>query len=195
MLKLSGNHPILASVCGIDPGTNHLGFAVMEINTRTMAINSIQAMTLVADKLVEDDNLIAIQHTERMAKIYALQQVLTNLYCYYAPFTICCESPYYNHFRPNAYGALVEIIYAVRLSVTNYSPVVSFETYEPSIIKKAVGANAISKKDGVKLAIKNNPNIVGRLSVPIDSLDDHAIDAIAVCYTHLNKLTKEAIYA
>jgi Holliday junction resolvasome RuvABC endonuclease subunit len=122
MLQLSESHSPLASICGIDPGTNHLGFAVMEIDTQTLAISSIHAFTLVAERLVEDDNLIAIQHTERVAKIYALQQTLTNLYSYYKPFTICCESPYYNHFRPNAYGALVEIIYAIRMSVINYNP-------------------------------------------------------------------------
>lgn len=191
MLRLSENQPPLASICGIDPGTNHLGFAVMEINIQTLAINSIHAFTLVADRLVEDDDLIAIQHTDRIAKIYALQQTLTDLYNYYNPFTICCESPYYNHFRPNAYGALVEIIYAIRMSVINYNPNVRFQTYEPSIIKKAVGANAIAKKDGVKLAIKSRSDIIAKLTVPIDTLDDHALDAIAVCYTHLNKLSPE----
>lgn len=191
MLRLSDHYSPLASICGIDPGTNHLGFAVMEIDTQTLAINSIHAFTLVADKLVEDDNLIAIQHSERIAKIYALQQTLTNLYRYYNPFVICCESPYYNHFRPNAYGALVEIIYAIRMSVTDYNSTIRFQTYEPSIIKKAVGANAIAKKDGVKLAIKNHPDIIANLTIPMDSLDDHALDAIAVCYTHLRKLTPE----
>jgi Holliday junction resolvasome RuvABC endonuclease subunit len=191
MLRLSENYSPVASICGIDPGTNHLGFAVMEITTDSLAINSIHAFTLVADKLIEDDDLIAIQHTERIAKIYALQQTLTNLYNYYKPFTICCESPYYNHFRPNAYGALVEIIYAIRMSVINYNSNVRFQTYEPSIIKKAVGANAIAKKDGVKLAIKNNSAIIAKLSTSIDILDDHALDAIAVCFTHFNKLSPE----
>jgi Holliday junction resolvasome RuvABC endonuclease subunit len=54
-----------------------------------------------------------------------------------------------------------------------------------------VGANAIAKKDGVKLAIKTHSDIVAKLTTPIDSLDDHALDAIAVCYTHLNKLSPE----
>lgn len=191
MLRLSESFSPLASICGIDPGTSHLGFAVMEIDTITLAINSIHAFTLDAEKLVEEDNLIAIQHTERVAKIHALQHTLINLYSYYNPFTICCESPYYNHFRPNAYGALVEIIYAVRMSVINYNPNVRFQTYEPSIIKKAVGANAIAKKDGVKLAIKNNQSIIAKLTTSIDNLDDHALDAIAVCCTHLNKLSTE----
>lgn len=181
----------LVSICGIDPGSTNLGFANMVFDPTNMEIETIAAFTINLEKILSEDNIIATHHNERTAKIFALQSLLVNLFNQYLPITICCESPYQNRFRPNAYAPLVEVIYAARVASIHYNPAVRFQTYEPSIIKKSVGAGAISDKLAVKRAIMNNPNIVTKLLTPIDSLDEHSIDSIAVCYTHLSKISSE----
>jgi len=174
-----------ATICGIDPGSLHLGFCVFRFDIETFEILSIESTTICPDKLVKEDDPIVNTHNPRIQRIAALKANLYDLYTYYEPTVICCESSYYNRFRPSAFGVLVECITAVRFSAILYNPHVFVRTHEPSIIKKTVGAHATKGgKDAMKLALKRIPEIMKAVDYQsIDHLDDHAIDAIAVAYT------------
>lgn len=177
----------VATVCGIDPGTNNLGFCALKFDLVTRELVSIQAETFRSDRMLESDSFIPLTHTERVERILAQKNNLVRQLNYYRPIATCCESPYYNSFRPNAFGALVEIIFAIRMACLEHNKLMRFFTYEPSVIKKAVGAGHISGKDAVKLSVQQNTEIQSKLIGDMALLDEHAIDAISVCYTHYNK--------
>lgn len=174
-----------ATICGIDPGSLHLGFCVFRFDIETFEIFSIESTTIAPEKLVRDDDPIGLTHNGRVQRITALKVRLHELFSYYDPSVICCESSFYNRFRPSAFGVLMECITAIRFSAIAYNPYVPMRTHEPSIIKKTIGAHATKGgKDAIKVALKKIPDVMKALDYQsIDHLDDHAIDAIAVAYT------------
>lgn len=194
---MSLTYPVHGSnhVCivGIDPGTTNLGFAALEFDIQTLQIHRLYATSFKSQQMVGLDGIIRLSHSERIEKIYAQKDNLVNHFRYFHPSFICCESPFYNRFRPSAYGPLVEILFAIRTAAIEYDPIVKFFTYAPSVIKKAVGAGAISGKDAVKAAILGNAELATAFTEgDLAGLDEHAIDAIGVAYTHLELYRKES---
>src|ERR1022692_310682 len=105
------------NLIGIDPGTHNLGVAIMSVDIRTSVIVSTTAFTLVANKMLPKDSWVAETHGDRYARIVILEQGLYNIFVEYQPLQICSESPFFNMLRPQAYGALVEILSAIRRAV------------------------------------------------------------------------------
>lgn len=181
----------IGTICGIDPGTNMLGFATLRFNLKTLEVVSVQADSFKSDHMVQDDDLLTITQLERTAKIIAQKDNLVQQFRFYRPNVIICENPFINRFRPNAFGPLVEIVFAIRTAVFEYNPVVKFLTYPPSIIKKCVGAGAIAGKDAVKQAILSIEELNPCALTDLSGLDEHALDAIGAAYTHLVHYRKD----
>lgn len=172
----------------IDPGTRAMGVAIYEC-TSNLDIYRIQAYTIQdtkIDKTAFDD--IAVSHSETVANIRAMAGVLDGFIWTYEPQAICCESPFFNRLRPGAYGPLVEIVYALRDVSIKYDPLVPFFLYAPQHVKKITTGVAIADKKAVATSIRNNFEITDSLTTHIDTLSEHAIDAIAVGWTHLYQL-------
>lgn len=178
-------------IVGIDPGTNFLGFCALDINLRDVSVVQHFACSFQSDKMLDPDSFVSICHNERIAKIFAQKNNLLKRLRYHRPFVVTCENPFINRFRPNAYGPLVEVLFAIRCAVTEYNPAVKFLTYEPSIVKKTVGAGAICGKDEIKLVVRKIQELREHSTVNMDEMDEHAVDATAVAYTHLLKYRKE----
>lgn len=180
----------IGTIVGIDPGTNMLGFAVLRFDFKTLEILSVQGESFKSERMIEEDCLIAHSHNERIAKIYAQRDNLVQQLNHYRPFVVACENPFINRFRPNAYGPLVEILFAIRTAVIEYSKFVDFVTYEPSVIKKSVGAGAVCGKEEVKTAILLNKELSPNEFTSLEHLDEHALDAVGVAYTHFTRFRK-----
>lgn len=175
-------------ILAIDPGTRNTGVAIYACD-RYNHINRIEAYTIKADKL-NGDHLedIAVSHTERIANIIKVSQAMLVYLREYNPNFICCESPFYNRLRPSAFAPLVELLFALRNISIDYNPLVPFLTYEPLYVKKAISGKAHADKLVVSTAIHNNQEIVDALVNDIHQLSEHALDAIAVGWTHLKRL-------
>lgn len=189
MLSLPDHYSEVGRIVGIDPGTNQLGFSVMEYDLRNNALLSIVALTFRSERMMDYDACLMETHHERAWKIQAQRRNLLRNLCGYRPHVVCCESPFYNRLRPGAYGPLVEMMDGIRGACMDYHPCVQFLTYEPSVVKRAVGAGAIAKKELVKEAILANTDLnqcYGQLA----SLDEHSLDAVAVAYSHLQFIRK-----
>lgn len=183
MLHQPDNQPHLVSVCGIDPGTNYLGFARLGIDSRTWEIDSCWATTIRVDKLPETYGFDLSAQSERLEKLLKIKDSIKQLLSYWQPVHLSCESPFYNRLRPAAYGPLVESVMAVKLACYEFNPSLKFDTLEPSVIKKTVGAGYISGKDMVKKAVMDNQTLQAKTTVNLNLLDEHAIDALAVAYS------------
>lgn len=181
----------VGTIVGIDPGTNLLGFSILRFDLRNLEVISVEADTFKSERMIEEDDLITITHNERIAKLYAQKNNLLQLFNSVQPNWIACEHPFMNRFRPNAFGPLMECLFAIRTAAIEYSQIVKFFTYPPSIIKKAVGAGAHTGKDPVKEAVLANKELSPNEFTHLGHLDNNAIDAIAIAYTHLKEIRRE----
>lgn len=173
-------------IMSIDPGLNNCGVASYEMEYGTNRVLSIDAFTLVIDKVRDISGLDDETFSERVIKLYKLKEALKQVFQIYNPSQVVCESPFFNRFRPTAYSALVEVLNVIRSSVIEYNMNIHFSTIEPLLIKKIVGAGMMKGKLDVKDAVSKNEFIMARLIKHLDTLDEHAIDAIAIGFSFLN---------
>ncbi|MGI9213242.1 MAG: hypothetical protein ACR2HF_12300 [Methylococcaceae bacterium] len=174
-------------ICGIDPGSMHCGLSALTVAWTTWTVCGLEAQTYTPPihlGLREVDEPL-----DRYARISYLQERLIAAFHHYRPALIYCESPFYNRLRPGAYAVLVECVYSVRLAAAQYDPSVRFGVYEPSVVKKTVGATA----HGTKIAVKDALFLIDDLKPWLGdayscTLDEHSLDAIAVAYTHVMKM-------
>lgn len=178
------------TVCGTDPGTHTLGLGVLHVDMYSLQIRSYEAYTLIATKLMDDDDLLVASHGHTYARTTAHKDALVQHFRQLQPFSIACEDAYFNRRTPGAYAPLLKSINSIREAVLQYDPFMSFFLYEPSMIKSAVGAKNWSKKAGTNKtavldAIKDNPefDVPGRHL--LDVYSEHAIDGLAIAYTRL----------
>ena len=186
MLPLpTGSHE--ASIVGIDPGTVNFGVATLTFDLTTFKPTRCEARTLDGERLPGSDWSELI-HGARYRRVEALKAQLVKIFDADQPVFVCSESPFYSKRQPNAFGALTEVICAIREAVKLYSLWKPLLLVDPPRVKQAVGASGNAKKDGVLAALKKQTELMDALTCPIDDLDEHAIDAIAVAFYVLNKL-------
>lgn len=172
-------------IMGIDPGLNNLGIALFDIDYSNRTIVRIEAFTLVNDKLKDESGLDLDTHAERTIKLMKLRNTLLNIVSANKPYMVACESPFYNRFRPTAYAALVEVIRLIHMTIIEHNGNTVFQTVEPLLVKKHIGAGMQTGKLDVKKAVSLKPELMSVLVNDLNSLDEHSIDAIAVGYTFL----------
>lgn len=181
MLPLPSNFSRIATIVGIDPGTTCLGFATIDYDVETFEIVSCYAETLHGEKLPGSEWLGSL-YGDRFKRIEAYRDTLTRRFRSIEPVIIASESPFINVKRPAAYGALTEIVYAIKLAVVEYSHWRPLHLLPPSMVKNAVGAKGGADKDGVKNALRKITQIVTTATCDFEALDQHSIDALSVAY-------------
>lgn len=172
---------------GIDPGLNTTGISKFIIDFYTNNILHIEAFTITNDKLLDTTSLYDNIYSDRLLKLYKLKEALTRIVSIINPCLIACESPFYNRFRPMAYGSLLETVRIIHSAVMEYNINIPFTMVEPLLVKKVIGAGMMKGKVDVKLAVNNRPELISVLTNDINTLDEHSIDAIAVGYAYYNK--------
>lgn len=179
------------NVVGIDPGTDKLGFSVYNYHLTERRIVSSAATTLVGSKMISCDPFIDV-HGKRARRLNGLSAVLTQYFQIFNPVAVACEHPFYNMARPSAFEPLLESILAVRSALFEHDPQMQVIAVDPSSAKNAVGAKGGDKKDKMQLAVQAlapvisfNPLVFG---MPLESLDEHSIDALAVGKWYVNQL-------
>lgn len=181
-----------ATIVGIDPGTEKLGVSYIEFSVVDMRIYSCGALTLTGSKLPRGDWTGAI-HNDRYSRINALHEELLNIFDEKRPLLVSCEAAFINVKRPAAYGALVEVVCAIRSAVHKYSPWRAISFSSPSSTKQAIGAPGNADKDVVKKNILKIDELVSTCESKLELLDEHSIDALAVAYYTLKQYRKSDI--
>ncbi|MBB5409237.1 Holliday junction resolvasome RuvABC endonuclease subunit [Paraburkholderia sp. HC6.4b] len=187
MLSMPADSPQEICIVGIDPGSVHLGTAVLYIDLATLRITRTTACTL--DALHLTTRLPATLWTsqlfgERLGRIASLEDALVSLFREIDPIMIACEAPFINLRRPQAHGVLTEVICGVRRAVMRYDIWKALYLIDPASVKTAVGAKGNADKDTVRDALLRLPELHYNGEIPLQLLDEHSIDAIAVGYSH-----------
>lgn len=178
----------------IDPGLNNTGIAIFTFSVSPFKIVKIEAFTLKADRLVDDSTLDDEDFMERLIKRYkmgsALQKVLENT----SPSRVVSESPFFDRRKPGSFATLTEVLTELYDRIVAYNPLIQFSLHSPQSVKKTLGCAGIKGKEIVKESMAKVDEILSVLEGSLDSLDEHAIDAIAVGYSWFteNKKHKES---
>lgn len=169
-------------VVGIDPGTDTLGFAVLDLYLSTGDLTVTHVETIELQKMLIDYRHEEQVHGSRTARLVALEERLFIYFEHYQPHAICAESPFLSRF-PQAFAALTECISFIRRAVMRYDRYKPLEKVDPPTAKKAVGATIRRgmTKDDVKTAIAKLPLRYAD-GVDLNTLDEHSVDALAVAY-------------
>lgn len=174
----------IATIVGIDPGTEMLGISLLKFDVETFDIVECDAKTYVGSKLAGCDWNGQV-YGDRYKRIEAHQANLLNILTLEEALVCACESPFINMRRPQAYGALTEIVCALRHAVRAYDNWKPLYMVEPSNVKKAVNAKGGADKNAVKDAILQISELTQTCLKPISKMDEHSIDALAVSYSVL----------
>jgi Holliday junction resolvasome RuvABC endonuclease subunit len=176
------------NICSIDPGTMSLGFGVITVGVGALDIRSSTAKTYKADKMIPKEAWVSETFGERFARLAALEEALLIDFCLYQPLMIVAESPFFNPGRPMAYGALIETLAVIRSAVRRYDVWRQLYLVDPPSVKNAVGARGDGSKDAVKKRILAMTELNYCGPTPLNELDEHSIDALAVGYARLQAI-------
>jgi Holliday junction resolvasome RuvABC endonuclease subunit len=197
MLVIPEGASPVGCIVGIDPGSDTLGFAALAVNVMTLEIVESVAFTFSGSKLA-NDGWYGDMHGARAARIAALSEKVAQQLRFYQPNLVASESPFYSQFRPQAYGALTETVDAIRNAVWSYDCWLDLFMIDPPTVKKSVGARNPTKdmshdekKSLVKWALMALPDLNYNGPTPLNMLDEHSIDALAVAYTRLRILREQ----
>ena len=183
VLLLRVNHILLElhdmRILAIDPGTTNTGIAIIDIDAN-LQLHLIFAETIDAILLSQQYKDIAYLYGIRQAKIHAIATQIKYICTLYTPDVVISEAPFYSPTRPNAFAALVETITTIRCYVRQVFPYIDFSTIDPSTVKKNMGVSGISGDKSLMLKAVKLQRLSYENSVNLDSLDEHAIDAISV---------------
>jgi Holliday junction resolvasome RuvABC endonuclease subunit len=181
-----------ATIVGLDPGTEMLGFGVLTINVDTFEILSSDAVSYKGSKLIGSDWSEQI-FGARYRRIQAHRNNLISLFKAYQPLIIACESPFILMRRPQAYGALTEVVCGIRSAVEEYDAWRPLYMIPPSSVKNAVGCKGNGDKAAMKIAMGKLTEVVEVLETPLSRLDEHAIDSLAVAYSAYKSLRENGL--
>lgn len=188
MLYIPDHQITDVAIIGIDPGSETLGVCELRFRPQDLSITTIQAFTYHASKL-HSNSQYHDTHGDRLSRIYSLYHALLHLFHTAQPICIACESPFINVRRPQAYGALVEVVSgAIHRAVSEYSTHHPLYMVDPPSVKRAVGAKGNADKLEVQYAMSQIPEITIPLQRGLASLDEHSVDACAVAYHQLQQL-------
>lgn len=167
----------------IDPGNDHTGVAIFTLTFPTFDIIAIDAIT---SNYNERDAKFRFGFGEgngaRYAKVRYHGVKLHKLIKHHNPAVIICEAPFFNPKMPGVYKALVELLTGIRNACYKANHRTPFLTYEPRTVKANLGSK-MKGKEAVYAALKAIEELNSKIA--IDTLSEHAIDAIAVGFKHI----------
>ncbi len=152
-------------ILGIDPGTNILGYAILEVEANHLRIIDFGVISLLKYE----------EHTEKLKEIFLqLQEIIET----YRPEHMAIEAPFYGK---NVQSMLklgraqgVSMAAAITMGLT-------IEEYAPKKVKQSITGNGNASKEQVAAMLENI------LKIKIESKYLDATDALGVAVCHFNQ--------
>ena len=165
-------------ILAIDPGTTTFGVAVLDWQHGTELARVRWAFTLKETNSAQTDSFEEMCG-KRDVRIEGLSKDLATILDHSWPNFVITETSFSQRGKANAYESGIEVNSMMRKTLWNFSPAMPLHGINPRSVKNYVGVSHVkTDKDDVKKAViglyKNNTD------VDLESLDEHAIDAIAV---------------
>jgi len=175
-------------ILGIDPGTDTLGVAILDVSMVTYEAIVVYAETFKASKEIKNLSWMETMRGGRDARLKRHSETLYALLNNTTPTLVAAESPFLQRMRVNAFEALVECYAMLRNTIWMYSPGLYLRRIDPISAKNYCGVSHIkTDKTHMYAAITSIYKGKHLPSVDLLSLDEHSIDAIAICHCLLRK--------
>lgn len=176
-------------VMGIDPGTSTLGISLLSWDLHSNQYSVDFAQTQVARDTTLGYGMYRELHGGRQARLEQLADRILELFFGLCPHVVVIEAPFQGRFA-QSFAALTECVTMVRYALMHYDNQIPLTQIDPITVKKVAGV-VLKGKDRKKASDKGvvRDALASRLdlrwSVPLDSLDEHAVDAVAVALYYL----------
>lgn len=176
-------------ILGIDPGSDTLGTAILDVDIDTYKATVVYGGTFTARSEIEKNSWLAMMRTKRDERLGLLEKNIFDLMLMSEPLLIGAESPFVQRGKVSAYEALVECQQMLRNTVWKYSPALLVRRIDPITVKNYVGVShrGTDKSDMHRAVVKLYENNVAA-NVDLSTFDEHTIDAIAVAHVIYRKL-------
>lgn len=196
MLTMPPDSSSVVSIVGLDPGSETLGAAVLYVDMLSWQIIGSEAYTFKGSKLAGKDDWTTEVHGNRLGRIAAHEENLLAFFRYYRPLAIASESPFFNRLHPSAFGPLMEVISAIRSAAMQYDLWKQVYLIDPPSVKNAVGVHGGRGGEEGKRLMKQAVLVLAPVfrysgPTPLDQLDEHSIDALAVAYCRYQQIKAE----
>ncbi len=160
------------NILGIDPGTNILGFAIIDVFSQNVKVVEMGIFNFTKSK----------SHQEKLMHIHNNIQILIDKY---KPYQMAIEAPFYGKNIQSMLKLGRAQGVAIAAALTNG---VLVEEYSPKKIKLAITGNGNASKEQVSGMLQN---IIDLKNFNIDLLDATDALAVALCHHFQNKLLKQ----
>lgn len=169
----------------IDPGTNTLGIAIIDIDIVKKTKTLVYAYTFEAGRYLDayQDHPQWENVEEKYWRLHRHEENLYGLLLHYRPHMVVHESAFMGKF-PKAYQGLTECLCAIRQAISRYSLTLPILPITPMEVKWAIGG---VKKEEVLKSVSELKDLQN-LNLYLPYLDEHAVDSIAIGYTKANQL-------
>jgi len=160
------------NILGIDPGTNILGFAIIDVFSQNVKVVEMGILNFTKSK----------SHQEKLMHIHNNIQILIDKY---QPYQMAIEAPFYGKNIQSMLKLGRAQGVAIAAALTNG---VLVEEYSPKKIKLAITGNGNASKEQVSGMLQN---IIDLKNFNINLLDATDALAVALCHHFQNKLLKQ----
>jgi Holliday junction resolvasome RuvABC endonuclease subunit len=181
MISFGLNFPRVATLVGIDPGTQKMGLCALHYDVLDMQIVGLEYDLCKASHLYLD-RFEVMHRGELTVKIAALANYFRNYLIRFKPQSVAYETPYISMATPNAFAPLSQLQYSIQNAAYEHDGQMPFYTLQPSLVKTSVGAKGGAGKEDVLAAFARFEPILPFLRENPFEMDHNVIDAICVAY-------------
>lgn len=167
---------------GIDPGTDTLGAAVLDVDVFTGAFSLMDARTFHGSRMLKHLRETERTYGGRFARLHGLEVALAEYFAEAQPHAIISESPYLGQ-RATPYAALTECLSSIRRAVRTYNDRLPLREVDPARAKARIGVSGKSgDKSLMHAAVMGLRDLRNPTGIDLTQLDEHSIDSIAIAY-------------
>lgn len=168
----------MVRIAAVDPGTSHLGMAVLDWEYGQPQAEVVWAGTAhVADPT--HNNAFGECVGKRDARLVQLEEQFREFLQLSCPTFIATETPFMRRAKLSAYESGVELQLMLRRTLWDVYPEKSLHGFNPIIVKSYVGVEAKgTDKTHMQRAVMQL--YANHTRCDLSTLDEHSIDAVAV---------------
>ena len=161
-------------ILGIDPGTNSLGCAALELDV----YNKKSFKLIYADTILGQNNEFGVQNDNpHQVRAKGLTRVYSHIFDMIDPNVVACEDNFLG-INPASFKRLIEVVSYFNIHTVLNKSDCPFKLVLPRLAKQIVKADFKgSTKDDVTIGLKNC-TFLDLNGFDIDQLTEHANDAI-----------------
>jgi Holliday junction resolvasome RuvABC endonuclease subunit len=166
-------------IISIDPG-NNMGIVLTTVDVNTLEIKAVETHLLILDYFNNN-----FQENALVNKLFSLNRFIIEIVESFQPHIMALENAFMHTRFAKAVMQLSQYISTIEIATKHVSKDILIKKYQPTVIKKTIGAGGGGDKDAVAKAInetKEYPMIDALI------LSEHEADALAIGYTCIQEL-------